>query len=545
MAVKASATITIWNLVDINSTTWYYKLQSSTASAPSKPTANTPTGWTTTEPTYTEGSTNTLYTTCKTTYSDDTFEYSDVSKSSSYEAAKTAYNKALAANNTANDAKDTVDNMEIGGRNLLTGTFGDWGLVYTPTTGEDRGQHIADFVLPDDAKVGDEFAFSFDIKLENFNSQTGYTWKTSLQGKVDDMWLPTAKNILINSIPYPKRIWTSNGTYHCVGIAKVVNDVNKKFEIKLRTDYSDGNGSIYIKNLKIEKGNKATDWTPAPEDIDDKFLEMNSTIELEKNSILASVSSTYATNTALGNEVENIEAMLELKINSADLVSELNASADVITFNSNRLVINSDNFKLTSSGDITATSGTIGGFTVTADKLYNSTGGANNYVGLGKKDAAWAFWAGALDENSSATAPFRVGHDGTAYATKLTATGATLTNCTFIGSNDAIELSIKESDGWQIKLSDYETAVIMNANGFAVRSKSNYLYGGIDDLGLYGENGKRPSYSGHTHWAISVDDTKCGISGDGSNFRAYNDAGALKDNKVTCGSTSSRWTRVY
>ncbi|MDD4372217.1 MAG: hypothetical protein PHD56_14330, partial [Anaerostipes sp.] len=306
MAVKASATITIWNLVDINSTTWYYKLQSSTASAPSKPTLNTPTGWTKTEPTYTEGSTNTLYTTCKTTFSDDTFEYSDVSKSSSYEAAKTAYNKALAANNTANDTKDTVDNMEIGGRNLLTGTSGEWKFLATPITGTNRCYRISEFTLPEGTKTGDEFVLTFDIKFENFNSESGYEWSTYLQGSVDGSWTGGTRNILTDSIPYTNRIWKSNGTYHCVGIATVINDVDKKFEIGLRTDYSDGNGSIYVKNLKVEKGNKATDWSPAPEDIDDKFLEMNSTIQLEKNSILASVSSTYATNAALGNEVENI-----------------------------------------------------------------------------------------------------------------------------------------------------------------------------------------------------------------------------------------------
>ena len=30
-------------------------------------------------------------------------------------------------------------------------------------------------------------------------------------------------------------------------------------------------GTLYIKNIKLEKGNKATDWTPAPEDIDSKI----------------------------------------------------------------------------------------------------------------------------------------------------------------------------------------------------------------------------------------------------------------------------------
>jgi hypothetical protein len=98
MAVKASYSITIASIDDVTSTARYYLLQSSTLAAPSKPTASPPGGsWQTTEPTYTEGSTNSLYFTDETIFSDGTWAYSDVSLSTSYEAAKAAYNKAVAA----------------------------------------------------------------------------------------------------------------------------------------------------------------------------------------------------------------------------------------------------------------------------------------------------------------------------------------------------------------------------------------------------------------------------------------------------------------
>lgn len=112
MAVKASATVTISCYRDTLSVTRYYKLQSSTASAPSKPTTNPPSGWTDSEPSYTSGSTNTLYFCDITVFSDGTWSASTVSKSSSYEAAKEAYNKAQ-------NAQNSVDNLEIGGRNLI------------------------------------------------------------------------------------------------------------------------------------------------------------------------------------------------------------------------------------------------------------------------------------------------------------------------------------------------------------------------------------------------------------------------------------------
>lgn len=62
MAVKAKAEITLASIRDVKSTTRYYLLQSSTAAKPAKPSANPPGGsWVKTEPSYTAGSTNSLY----------------------------------------------------------------------------------------------------------------------------------------------------------------------------------------------------------------------------------------------------------------------------------------------------------------------------------------------------------------------------------------------------------------------------------------------------------------------------------------------------
>lgn len=100
MAVKAAGQITLTSVVDVSAVYRYYLLQSSTAAVPSKPAAfPPPSPWNDTEPAYTEGSTNSLYTVECTVFSDDSFLYSLVSLSSSYEAAKVAYNKATNALN--------------------------------------------------------------------------------------------------------------------------------------------------------------------------------------------------------------------------------------------------------------------------------------------------------------------------------------------------------------------------------------------------------------------------------------------------------------
>lgn len=109
MAIKASASITLSFMVDVKVVYRYYKLQASTASEPSIPTTNPPSGWTDTEPRYISGSTNTLYFVDLTVFSNDTWTYSSVSKSSSYEASKEAYNKVLNVETALNEAIGNIE----------------------------------------------------------------------------------------------------------------------------------------------------------------------------------------------------------------------------------------------------------------------------------------------------------------------------------------------------------------------------------------------------------------------------------------------------
>lgn len=110
MAVKASAQITLNYIVDIEATYRYYLLQSSTLTAPSKPTTFPPSSeWDDTEPSYTSESTNSLYFVDCTVFCDDTFQYSEVSLSSSYEAAKEAYNKASDAQTRITNAETLIE----------------------------------------------------------------------------------------------------------------------------------------------------------------------------------------------------------------------------------------------------------------------------------------------------------------------------------------------------------------------------------------------------------------------------------------------------
>lgn len=250
MAVKASASITLSFMVDVKASYRYYKLQASTASAPDAPTVfppSTSSGWDDTEPSYTSGSTNTLYFVDCTVFTDDSFAYSKVSISSSYEAAKEAWNKANNAQKTADNAKDTadsandkIDNLEVGGRNLLVN-----GTLVNGYPSASTGQM---------ASTSSNFRTSDFIPLKTGETYT-ISWRKN--GGIIRQWL---------GVFYYKsdKTFISCEDLQRTGDPVILTKVAPTECAYLRIYWqylADG-------KVKVEKGNKATDWTPAPEDVD-------------------------------------------------------------------------------------------------------------------------------------------------------------------------------------------------------------------------------------------------------------------------------------
>ncbi len=112
MAV-ALASITLSAVVDVDACYRYYLLQSSTLTKPAAPTMFPPgEEWDDTEPTYSPGSTNSLYVVDLTVYSDGTFSYSPVSLSTAYEAAKESYNKAASVDTRVTEVTEMIVEKE-------------------------------------------------------------------------------------------------------------------------------------------------------------------------------------------------------------------------------------------------------------------------------------------------------------------------------------------------------------------------------------------------------------------------------------------------
>lgn len=176
------------------------------------------------------------------------------------------------------------------------------------------------------------------------------------------------------------------------------------------------NGSIHFKKIKIEYGNKATDWTPAPEDyLPQADLVRNWTTnttwidggKIYTNSITADKIATDAIKSrnyiSSGGTQGSFLNLSDGSFTSPNLSWDSNGN--LIATNANL------------SGEITATKGSIAGWTIISDKMY--TTGSGKYTGIGKYGSAYAFWAGATSNDNGNSAVFKVGHTG-----KLTATDA-------------------------------------------------------------------------------------------------------------------------
>lgn len=318
MAVKAKEQVTVSWIIDIASTTKYYLLQSSTATPPSKPTANPPGGnWKTAEPAYTSGSTNTLYTVDQTLWTNGKVTYSAVCKSSSYEAAKEAWNKAQNAQNTANSANSKIDGLEIGGRNLLTNSKSPrmWVCRYgnntINVTSWDYVTHTVNGRTLDKAiKVSFKSGSTGDIRLSRLlnydRDATEYNLNLSNKKYTFSIWLYSDTDITLRM--FITRIYKDSdasenkfaiiaGKWTKISMTKTFSSREDLDGIRIR--FTCGTTSNVLFGLaKLEEGNKATDWTPAPEDTDIKIESyVESEIKKEEDSIKLWAGQTYTTKT--------------------------------------------------------------------------------------------------------------------------------------------------------------------------------------------------------------------------------------------------------
>lgn len=138
-----------------------------------------------------------------------------------------------------------------------------------------------------------------------------------------------------------------------------------------------GKGTVSVKWEKLEEGNKATDWTPAPEDVDNAINEERTTrqsaIETKANEITSKVSETYVSNSAF----EHYQK---------DVSSQFTQTKKDFTWSINQSVTDAKNEM---SGQISGVNGRVDGLKETTDNVNNYMSFDKDGLTLGKSDSAF------------------------------------------------------------------------------------------------------------------------------------------------------------
>lgn len=194
-------------------------------------------------------------------------------------------------------AQEEVSKVEVGGRNLVLDSHNGW----TSTS-----YNIMMGTLSEDWIEGETYTIqikgtpSEDHKLGLWrdNGHAFVCYFYDKKAGYDDIWIKT---------------------FECPEPSTVTTYFNK-FSIYDVT--SAGNHNASIEWVKIEKGNKATDWTPAPEDLEDytdtKITEAKAAIKVTTDAIETTVSN---------------------KVGNSEIISKINQSAESVKIQANKVEI--------------------------------------------------------------------------------------------------------------------------------------------------------------------------------------------------------------
>lgn len=221
------------------------------------------------------------------------------------------------------DITSAVESIEVGGRNLfknsnsiaLTGS--DKPAVTTRTLGKievisDSTFNAYTFVQgymtisPSEIQqsAGDEYTFSCEVRTTNLTkSGLAITYDLRTTAASDNM-VKTLGYILPNK----------NGEWQKISASFKTTDIPHTMSLIAITTYNGIGGFngvvLEYRNFKLEKGNKATDWTPAPEDVENDLSVLNTKYSDVKQTV-DGISTTVGNHAAqiglLGTKVESSE----------------------------------------------------------------------------------------------------------------------------------------------------------------------------------------------------------------------------------------------
>src|SRR5690625_2124391 len=256
----------------------------------------------------------------------------------------------ISAKVTADYVQTAIDDVEIGGRNYQPK------ITSTSQGAGGMGRIIDDYTLEIDLPSSSPSQPYVFIPRLTSDFQTEDTYTVSFYAT-----LLSSDNDENERIRYGLR---SNGsradqsTTFEVGERKKVeySHLNSDGDSNFRMIFfsnGDNNMTFLIERIKVEKGNKATDWTPAPEDIDAEISSLSAELSVQAGIIEGKAESTVVDAqgvriTTAEQTIDAIEGKISLvvseddKINAEAIASELSVTPSAIDLISPKINLSAD-----------------------------------------------------------------------------------------------------------------------------------------------------------------------------------------------------------
>lgn len=268
------------------------------------------------------------------------------------------------------ETSNKVDNLQIGGRNLLKNSHSvEQTYSYPSSNYVDQCNWVTSIPLN-----GDTYTLSFwakstsagDVIRVHFYNPSNITHVVGSQGQVGANTNGLCDFTLSTTLT---KYWV---TYT---IPKGGNSARSVIIPRMFSDF--GKGTVSVKWEKLEEGNKATDWTPAPEDVDEAInterTERQSAIETKANEITPKVSETYVSNSAFEHYQNTVS-------------TQFTQTKKDFTWSINQSVTDAKNEM---SGQIDSVNGRLDGLKQTTDNVNSYMSFDNDALTLGKSDSAF------------------------------------------------------------------------------------------------------------------------------------------------------------
>ena len=254
---------------------------------------------------------------------------------------------------TANSFSREISNVRnsiptsVGGRNRALRTTKDWGEFVSGTSSD--GSNVRLFlhsVLADGLKAGDKLLVSLEYSIDDVIRFNNNSIIAKFQGLGDiTEWSATG-------VPFFQNIGelSTGNNYRVAKFEVVLNSEmvkNNYWNLEIRVDGA-RSCKAHTRKCKIEVGNIYTDWTPAPEDVEENVNELNSwkqTTSQTLNTVSSTLNDTVR-HSQLQITADSINFGSNKVFNGRNLASMLSVSPDSIKAITDKLVITPANENL-------------------------------------------------------------------------------------------------------------------------------------------------------------------------------------------------------